>query len=543
MKTLNNTWRRLGGCALLAAISLTSSGVIFAAHCAPPYVQVQDAAASNPSTDPAGVYSIQSVSMGEPRTVPTPSFPNSTPVPQLSCSGKRITAVMKVETLDPGNSGQAVPPPNSYWNVQFTIPASANSTGAEQSLFMEFNTASASTIGTPNGYFTFGHITPNGGGCYECAPGLPCDAYGTVAPDGTITMSIDLTGGYTFGTCTGTGNPDVPITVTAAGWTPGIQLTNIQGRTEVQGQGLLSGGIADLLIITQAQTVGDGVYTIQGNASCATAPVAALAATPTSGPAPLTVNFDASASNVPVGGCGTINTYIFDFGDGNQETKSTPTTSHTYTQGGATYPARVRVRTTFNVTSSNIAQQDITVTSAAPPLLTSIVSRKTHGAASDFDIVLPQPPAQRTIECRTGGINNDYKLVFTFLNNVSSVGNASVTAGAGSVNGSAIGPNPNQYTVNLTGVTSGQSTTVTLTNAADSSGASGNIPAVIGVLVGDTNNDANVNSADIAQTKSRSGTLTSSTNYRSDVNIDGNLNSADIGLVKSKSGTALPPLP
>jgi hypothetical protein len=62
----------------------------------------------------------------------------------------------------------------------------------------------------------------------------------------------------------------------------------------------------------------------------------------------------------------------------------------------------------------------------------------------------------------------------------------------------------------------------------------------MGVLLGDTSGDGFVNSADIGQTKARSGQSLSSANFRSDVNVDGFLNSADIGLVKSKSGTALP---
>jgi hypothetical protein len=63
----------------------------------------------------------------------------------------------------------------------------------------------------------------------------------------------------------------------------------------------------------------------------------------------------------------------------------------------------------------------------------------------------------------------------------------------------------------------------------------------MGVLLGDTTADASVNSADISQTKSRSGQVVGSGNFRSDVTVDGSLNSADISLVKSKSGTALPP--
>jgi hypothetical protein len=62
----------------------------------------------------------------------------------------------------------------------------------------------------------------------------------------------------------------------------------------------------------------------------------------------------------------------------------------------------------------------------------------------------------------------------------------------------------------------------------------------MGVLVGDTNGDGFVNSADIAQTKSQSGAAVTSTDFREDVTVDGSINSADIALVKSKSGTALP---
>ncbi len=58
--------------------------------------------------------------------------------------------------------------------------------------------------------------------------------------------------------------------------------------------------------------------------------------------------------------------------------------------------------------------------------LSSAVSRKTHGAAGDFDIALPG------VECRSGGAGGDYTLVVTLSNNLVS-GNASVTSGTGSV--------------------------------------------------------------------------------------------------------------
>jgi hypothetical protein len=141
------------------------------------------------------------------------------------------------------------------------------------------------------------------------------------------------------------------------------------------------------------------------------------------------------------------------------------------------------------------------------------------------------------VECRSGGGGGAYTMVFTFPNNLSSV--SSVTPAA-SVTSSGMGPNPNQFTVNVTGVTSGNSLTVTLNNVLDVENNTGNVPGTIGVLLGDTSNDTFVNSTDISQTKSKSGQFLDLTNFRADVTVDGNLNSTDITLVKSKSGTALP---
>ena len=114
---------------------------------------------------------------------------------------------------------------------------------------------------------------------------------------------------------------------------------------------------------------------------------------------------------------------------------------------------------------------------------------------------------------------------------------ASIT-GTGSVS-STSGSGTDQAVINLSGVSNAQNITVTL-QGVKAAGTSADIPMPIGVLLGDTTGDRSVNSADISQTKSRSGQSVSFSNFRSDVTVDGNLNSADISLVKSKSGTALP---
>src|SRR5207302_4101302 len=64
------------------------------------------------------------------------------------------------------------------------------------------------------------------------------------------------------------------------------------------------------------------------------------------------------------------------------------------------------------------------------PVLTSVVSRKGHSTAGPFDISLPLPPSTspRAVECRSGGATNDYQLVFSFTNNLTSVTGASVSS-------------------------------------------------------------------------------------------------------------------
>jgi hypothetical protein len=176
-----------------------------------------------------------------------------------------------------------------------------------------------------------------------------------------------------------------------------------------------------------------------------------------------------------------------------------------------------------------------------PVQLVGAASRKTHGNAGPFDVDLPLT-GNPGIECRSGGTNGNYTLVFNFANTLTSVSCVSLTSGTGSVGSNNIESNDSHnYIVNLTGVTNAQVITVSLSNVSDSAGNfSGTVSASMGVLLGDTTADRFVNSADISQTKSQSGASVTTSNFREDVNADGFLNSADISLVKSESGTALP---
>jgi len=189
---------------------------------------------------------------------------------------------------------------------------------------------------------------------------------------------------------------------------------------------------------------------------------------------------------------------------------------------------------------SSVGGRYCAAVSVPPVQVASIVSRKTHGSAGTFDINLPLTGSPG-IECRTGGANGDYTMVFSFVNTIGNVSSARVTAGTGSVESSAIGADPHQYIVNLKGVANAQVVTVTLTNVNDSAGNySPAVAGQMGVLLGDTSADGVVNSADITQTRRQSGNVADSSNFREDVTLDGVINSADITLVRRQSGTALP---
>jgi ABC-type uncharacterized transport system ATPase subunit len=153
-----------------------------------------------------------------------------------------------------------------------------------------------------------------------------------------------------------------------------------------------------------------------------------------------------------------------------------------------------------------------------------------------FDINLPLTGTPG-IECRSGGTNNDFQVVVTFVDAVTFT-NASVTVGTGSVSG-ITGNGTTTITVNLTGVTNAQRITITLSGVSDVTNV-GDINVPMGVLLADTNGNGAVNASDVSLTKAKSGQIVDATNFRSDVSVNNSINASDVSLVKSKSGTALP---
>ena len=181
------------------------------------------------------------------------------------------------------------------------------------------------------------------------------------------------------------------------------------------------------------------------------------------------------------------------------------------------------------------------VAAAPPPVeLTSVVSRKNHGSAGPFDINLPLVGIPG-VECRSGGANDDYSLIFSFANPLARVGGAAVTSGNGTVSSHAIGSDAREYVVNLTGVTNAQTITVTLTNVTDSSGnGSAAIGISMGVLLGDVTANRLVSNTDVSAVKAQISAAVGSSNFRSDVNANGIVSNTDVSVTKAQVSTTLP---
>jgi len=179
---------------------------------------------------------------------------------------------------------------------------------------------------------------------------------------------------------------------------------------------------------------------------------------------------------------------------------------------------------------------DLPLGNVSPGPLVSVASRKIHGTAGIFDIILPLT-GPRGVECRrpgaTGTAGVDYKLIFTFSSPVASCGSANT----GSVSS---GPNPNQCTVNLTSVPDAQYVTVTLTGVTDTICNTVNASVTMGVLAGDVTGDRVVDSKDQKYINSKSGQKATSANFRADVTVDGLINGNDSSFVGNRMGHKLP---
>jgi hypothetical protein len=169
-----------------------------------------------------------------------------------------------------------------------------------------------------------------------------------------------------------------------------------------------------------------------------------------------------------------------------------------------------------------------------------VVSRKTHGTAGTFDVDLPLT-GTIGVECRAPGPNNTYSLVYTFNKDVTVPGTATKTQGTAVVGVPVVGPDPNQVTIPLQGVTNAQHLAVSLSGVQTSVGdVANNQIAHMDVLIGDVNASGTVTSGDSNLAKAQALQTVKPFNFRTYVNASGSVTTGDVNIIKQNSLTSLP---
>jgi PKD repeat protein len=279
----------------------------------------------------------------------------------------KLVFTMKVATL-------STIPADRQWRIVWTPPVAPATPGTDRYYVgMNSNAGGGGAV-----TFEYGVVTSNGN--VPISSGTP-DA-GSVAADGTIQIAIANNK---------VGNPGA-----------GTVLTLVSGRN------FAGNGNATLTKTSAIDSTADGTYTLVGNAACRlnAAPIARLTGAPTSGNAPLTVNFDGSTSSDPdtTPPADTIASYTFNFGDGSPAvTQSSPTIMHTYTSAGS-YNATLTVTDSRGKVSSPSNPVTIMVTQSGVPTNYALTSNGGTATASSTYAGSRSYPTEAAINGdRTGG--------------------------------------------------------------------------------------------------------------------------------------------
>lgn len=191
-------------------------------------------------------------------------------------------------------------------------------------------------------------------------------------------------------------------------------------------------------------------------------------------------------------------------------------------------------------TSAASAAVNVTPQAGVPFALIGVQSRKLHAGAGEYDVPIDTVPAitgNVTVEPRA--IAAAHRIVFQFSGPVTQSGTATAvdvnSVAIGSIGGTRV--QGNEVIVTLTNIPDASRVKVTLANV-NGTGVGGQ--ASIGFLIGDTNQTARVNAADVSGVKAHVVQATNGTNFRFDANEDGSIDAKDVSMVKTRAGWGLP---
>jgi RHS repeat-associated protein len=161
-------------------------------------------------------------------------------------------------------------------------------------------------------------------------------------------------------------------------------------------------------------------------------------------------------------------------------------------------------------------------------------SRRYHGAVF-YDIVLPLSGTPG-VECRTGTTET---IVVAFWHDVTVAGATIVSGNVTGVVSKAV--NGRFVTLTVPGVANAQTIVVKLVGVRDeTTNDYDDVLIPMSVVIGDSTGNGSVNSSDITQISTNSGSPIGNTNFRCDLNTSGMINAGDVNIAKTFEA-GLPP--
>jgi hypothetical protein len=184
---------------------------------------------------------------------------------------------------------------------------------------------------------------------------------------------------------------------------------------------------------------------------------------------------------------------------------------------------------------SPVLTQDVNAVAPGPPTLQLAASRKVHGVAGTFDLLLSLVPTNPTSEPRAGPAAT---VVLTFNKPITG---ATVTVTEGVATAGTPTFSANEVVVGLTGVSDQQYVTLSLANVASADGFSGGSGSVrIGFLTGDVSQSRVVSVSDLGMLNAQLAQPVTAVNYWFDINASGTITVADKGMTSNNLAKALP---